>query len=48
MKKIFWLAIVVLYSFAPIDVIPDALPVVGFIDDAIVIISYLISLRRKS
>jgi uncharacterized membrane protein YkvA (DUF1232 family) len=41
-----WAAVVVAYAFSPIDLIPDPIPVLGYVDDLILIpLGILIALR---
>lgn len=41
--RLLWLMLAVLYVLSPIDVVPDALPVAGLADDALVILISIIS-----
>lgn len=43
MSRIFWILLVIGYVLSPIDVIPDAIPIVGAVDDVLVILISVIS-----
>ena len=47
MGKIILFLLALLYVISPIDLIPDVIPVVGWIDDLVVIIAGMIPLARE-
>ena len=44
MKKFILVIIAVLYCVSPIDILPDAVPIVGFLDDVIVVLTAISNL----
>jgi uncharacterized membrane protein YkvA (DUF1232 family) len=43
-----WLGVLLAYLLLPIDVIPDFIPVIGYADDAIVVILVLRAVTRRA
>jgi uncharacterized membrane protein YkvA (DUF1232 family) len=43
-----WLAVLLVYLLLPIDLVPDVIPVIGYVDDAIVVVLILRFVTRRA